>query len=257
MNPRNDTDLQALLEAVRTGELDVAAAAQRLSGIAALPFACLDLDRPRRRGMPEVIYGSGKTAEQIAALMERLNAVGQNAFATRISPKKAADVQGRLPDCQYHAEARALTRDVAPLPAPRGSVCVVCAGTTDLPVSAEAALTAQRLGADVTQLSDVGVAGLHRLMRHLDRLEAADVVVAVAGMEGALPSVIGGLINRPLIAVPTSVGYGAGAGGVAALLAMLNSCAPGITVVNIDNGFGAGVAAATIARQSRGQGVRR
>lgn len=242
--------LRETLEQVQNGSLAIEAAAARLNGIEHLPFACLDLDRPRRRGMPEVIFGSGKSAEQIAVLIERLNAAGQNAFATRVEPEKATAVQKHLPDCRYHPLAKALTRDIKGLPQPRGRITVVCAGTSDLPVAEEASLTAERLGCTVDRITDVGVAGLHRLMRCLNRLDHAQVVVAVAGMEGALPSVIGGLINRPLIAVPTSIGYGAGFNGLAALLAMLNSCAPGITVVNIDNGFGAGVAAATIARQS-------
>lgn len=219
---------------------------------ARLDFACLDLDRERRRRLPEVIFSPGKSADQIARIMGRLNEAGQNAFATRVDPATARRVRKRIPDAVYHAEARALTRDVVPLPPAIGGVAVVCAGTTDIPVAAEAALTARRLGAAVERIHDVGVAGLHRVLRRIEDLRRARVVVVVAGMEGALPSVVGGLVDRPVIAVPTSVGYGASFQGLAALLGMLNSCAPGITVVNIDNGFGAGVAAATINRQSSG-----
>jgi NCAIR mutase (PurE)-related protein len=213
-----------------------------------LGFAKLDLDRPRRRGMPEVIYGAGKTAEQLAAIFRAMAEAGQNAFATRVSAEHAAVVRQTLPDAVYHPVARILTRDVAPLPERRGKVAVLCAGTSDLPVAEEAALTAERLGAAVVRLFDVGVAGLHRLLSRQAQFADARALVVVAGMEGALPSVVAGLVDRPVIAVPTSVGYGASFQGLAALLAMLNSCATGVTVVNIDNGFGAGVAAAMINR---------
>jgi NCAIR mutase (PurE)-related protein len=220
-----------------------------------LGFAKVDLDRLRRRGLPEVIYGAGKTAGQLAAIMRSLNTAGQNAYATRVTADLAAAVRRRLSRVVYHAGARALTRDVAPLPAARGRVAVLCAGTSDLPVAEEAALTAERMGTTVVRVCDVGVAGIHRLLSRIDAVRAADAVVVVAGMEGALPSVVAGLVDAPVVAVPTSVGYGASFGGVAALLAMLNSCAAGVTVVNIDNGFGAGVAAATIARRA-GRGGR-
>lgn len=215
-----------------------------------LYFAKPDYDRQKRRGMPEVIYGTGKTAPQIAAIMRALNEAGQNAFATRVTSEQAAAVQVELPQAVYRAGARILTCDVAPLPEPKGKVAVLCAGTSDLPVAEEAALTAERLGANVERVFDVGVAGLHRLLSRLDRFADARAIVVVAGMEGALPSVVGGLTDKPVIAVPTSVGYGASFQGLAALLGMLNSCAAGVTVVNIDNGFGAGVAAALINRQS-------
>jgi NCAIR mutase (PurE)-related protein len=211
-----------------------------------LGFARLDLDRQRRRGMPEVIYGAGKSAAQIEALMRALNAAGQNGSATRVSPETAGSLLKTLPRGRYHAEARLFTCDVRPLPRKRGNVAVVCAGTLDIAVAEEAALTAERLGARVTRLYDVGVAGLHRLLSRLPQLRAARALVVVAGMEGALPSVVAGLVERPVIAVPTSVGYGANLGGITPLLAMLTSCASGVTVVNIDNGFGAGVAAAMI-----------
>jgi len=217
-----------------------------------LHFAKPDYDRQRRRGMPEVIYGAGKTAPQIVAIMRALNSAGQNAFATRVTSEQAAAVCAELPGGVYHAEARILTCDVVPLPESTGKVAVLCAGTSDVAVAEEAAITAERLGAAVERVFDVGVAGLHRLLSRLERFADARVIVVVAGMEGALPSVVGGLTDKPVIAVPTSVGYGASFQGVAALLGMLNSCAAGVTVVNIDNGFGAGVAAAMINRQSVG-----
>jgi len=215
-----------------------------------LHFAKPDYDRPHRRGMPEVIYGAGKTAPQIAAIMRALNAAGQNAFATRVTPEQAAAVQAELPRAEYLETPRLLICDVAPLPERKGKVAVLCAGTSDLPVAEEAAVTAERLGANVERIFDVGVAGLHRLLSRMERFADARAIVVVAGMEGALPSVVGGLTDKPVIAVPTSVGYGASFQGLAALLGMLNSCASGVTVVNIDNGFGAGVAAALINRQS-------
>lgn len=215
-----------------------------------LHFAKPDYDRQQRRGMPEVIYGAGKTAGQIVAIMRALNAAGQNAFATRVTPEQAEAVCAELAGAVYRADARILTCDVVPLPVRTGKVAVLCAGTSDIAVAEEAALTAERLGARVERIFDVGVAGLHRLLSRLDQFADARVIVVVAGMEGALPSVVGGLTDKPVIAVPTSVGYGASFQGVAALLGMLNSCAAGVTVVNIDNGFGAGVAAALINRQN-------
>ena len=214
-----------------------------------LHFAKPDYDRLQRRGMPEVIYGAGKTAVQIAAIMRALNAAGQNAFATRVTPEQARGVCAELPGAVYCEDARILTCDIVPLPGRTGKVAVLCAGTSDLPVAEECALTAERLGANVERIFDVGVAGLHRLLARMERFADARAIVVVAGMEGALPSVVGGLTDKPVIAVPTSVGYGASFQGLAALLGMLNSCASGVTVVNIDNGFGAGVAAALINRQ--------
>jgi len=214
-----------------------------------LHFAKPDYDRQHRRGMPEVIYGAGKTAAQIAAIMRALNAAGQNAFATRVTPEQAAAVRAVLPDADYCEDAHILTRDVVPLPERKGKVAVLCAGTSDISVAEEAAITAERLGASVERIFDVGVAGLHRLLSRVERFADARAIIVVAGMEGALPSVVGGLTDKPVIAVPTSVGYGASLHGIAALLGMLNSCAAGVTVVNIDNGFGAGVAAALINRQ--------
>ena len=216
-----------------------------------LGFARVDTGRLKRRGLSEVVFCPGKTPEQVLAIFRSLRDAGQNAFATRAAPELYAALRAELPELVYHAAARAMTLDTVPLPAPSGLVAVVCAGTSDLPVAEEAALAAERLGAHVERVTDVGLAGLHRLMPFVDRLRAARAVVVVAGMEGALPSVVAGLIDRPVIAVPTSIGYGTSMNGVAALLAMLNTCVPGITVVNIDNGFGAGVAAAMINRTGK------
>lgn len=218
-----------------------------------LGFARVDIERPMRCGLPEVIYCPGKTAEQVASIVISLKTAGQDVLATRATPEQYAAVHKQVPEAKYHETARAITVDVAPAAKPIGRIAVVCAGTSDLPVAEEAALTAQRMGATVERFFDVGVAGLHRLMKHIDSLKSCRAVVVVAGMEGALPSVVGGLIDKPIIAVPTSVGYGASMQGIAALLAMLNSCVPGISVVNIDNGFGAGVAAALINRTGETQ----
>ena len=218
--------------------------------IADLGFARVDVDRAARTGDPEVVYGAGKTPDQVVAILRALHEKHPEraVLATRLEPE-TLDVVGRaLPEARVDLVARAAT--LGPLPEPRGTVAVVAAGTSDAPVAAEAALTVAVHGASVDRIDDVGVAGLHRLLGVRDRLTTADCLVVVAGMEGALPSVVGGLTGVPLVAVPTSVGYGASLGGVAALLAMLNSCAPGITVVNIDNGYGAGVHAARVARQS-------
>jgi pyridinium-3,5-biscarboxylic acid mononucleotide synthase len=245
-------NLERLLTQVAAGRLTPRAALAQLGPPQHdLGFARVDTDRLRRRGMPEVIYAPGKNVAQIIRIMRALMDAGQNAFATRATPAQYEEVHRAIPAAIYHADARAITVDVVP-PAPReGLVAVLSAGTSDIPVAEEAALTAERMGARVDRLFDVGVAGLHRLMRHLDRIRKARAVVVAAGMEGALPSVVGGLIDRPIIAVPTSIGYGASFQGVTALLAMLNSCVPGISVVNIDNGFGAGIAAALINRTGR------
>jgi NCAIR mutase (PurE)-related protein len=216
-----------------------------------LGFAKVDLHRRRRCGIPEVIYCPGKTARQILAIMKAMQKAGHDVLATRASREQYSVVRKAIPKAVYHEMAGAITLDVNKKPKPAGLVAVVCAGTSDLPVAEEAALTAERMGAKVERVYDVGVAGLHRLMNRLDILKSARAVVVVAGMEGALPSVIGGLLDKPIIAVPTSVGYGTSMRGIAALLAMLNSCVPGISVVNIDNGFGAGTAAAMINRVSQ------
>lgn len=219
-----------------------------------LGFARVDVDRASRTGDAEVVYGEGKTPEQIVAILRTLHAKDPEraVLATRLDEEALAQVATSLRDAELHPVARAVT--LGPMPTARGTVAVVSAGTSDAPVAAEAALTVRVHGAEADVIEDVGVAGIHRLMAVRDRLEQADCLVVVAGMEGALPSVVGGLVGVPLVAVPTSVGYGASFGGIAALLAMLNSCAPGVTVVNIDNGYGAGVAAARIARRALGQG---
>ncbi len=213
-----------------------------------LGFARVDVDRARRTGDAEVVYGAGKTPEQVVSILRTLHEhhPDRAVLATRLSDEAMAAAADA--GCEVDRIARAAT--LGPLPTARGTVAIVAAGTSDAPVAAEAALTARVHGAGVDVITDVGVAGLHRLLGVRDRLEAADVLVVVAGMEGALPSVVGGLVGVPLVAVPTSVGYGASLGGIAALLAMLNSCAPGVTVVNIDNGYGAGVFAARVARRA-------
>lgn len=217
-------------------------------GIHDLGYARLDIDRARRTGDPEVVYGAGKTPQQVHELLQTLrdNHPDRPVLATRLTAE-AQELVSALSDCTVDPVGR--TAVVGPLPTASGTVAIVSAGTSDGPVAAEAATTATVFGAGVDVINDVGVAGLHRVMGVRDRLAAADCLIVVAGMEGALPSVVGGLVGVPLVAVPTSVGYGASFGGIAALLAMLNSCAPGVTVVNIDNGFGAGVFAARVARR--------
>lgn len=215
-----------------------------------LGYARLDADRARRTGDPEVVYGPGKTPEQVVGALTAL--AGRHperaVLATRLAPEALDAVRAQLPDAVVDEVGR--TAVVGPLPEPRGRVGVVAAGTADGPVAAEAATTVAVHGAAVERVDDVGVAGLHRLLAVRERLDTFDALVVVAGMEGALPSVVGGLTGVPLVAVPTSTGYGTGAGGLAALLAMLNSCAPGVVVVNVDNGYGAGVHVARVARRS-------
>jgi len=211
-----------------------------------LGFARVDHHRAIRQGFPEVIFGAGKTPGQIAAIAERIASRGHTLLVTRAGEDAAAAVRARLPGAIYHDAARAITLRADDVTPGRGIVMVAAAGTSDLPVAEEAAVTAEVMGNQVDRLYDVGVAGLHRLVAEHARLQAARVIVVVAGMEGALPSVVGGLVRAPVIAVPTSIGYGASFGGVAALLGMLNSCATGVAVVNIDNGFGAAAMASLI-----------
>jgi pyridinium-3,5-biscarboxylic acid mononucleotide synthase len=220
-------------------------------GISDLGFARLDTGRATRTGDPEVVYGAGKSPEQLVEILATLHAAHPEraVLATRLQDAALDAVTAKLPDVVVDDVARAVT--LGPLPTAQGLVTVVSAGTSDAPVAAEAALTARVYGAGVHVVNDVGVAGLHRVLAARDDLASADCLVVVAGMEGALPSVVGGLTGVPLVAVPTSVGYGAAFGGLAALLGMLNSCAPGVTVVNIDNGYGAGVFAARVARNAR------
>ena len=251
------TEVRALLAAVADGEVAVDTALAQLAhgplaGGADLGFARLDLHRGLRTGDPEVVYGAGKTAQQTVTLLRALHDTpgARPALVTRLLPEALAAVRDAFPAARVDEVARAAA--VGELPAPAGRVAVVAAGTSDAPVAAEAAFLARAFGAHVDRIDDVGVAGLHRLLAVRDRLDEADCLVVVAGMEGALPSVVGGLTGVPVVAVPTSVGYGASFGGLAALLAMLNSCAPGVVVCNIDNGFGAGVFAARVARRAAG-----
>lgn len=245
--PRTRDGLYELLERVRAGEIDLERAVDVLAGwpMDDLGFARVDHARSLRQGMPEVVFAESKTPEQVASIMQRIAQNAGAALATRASREAFEATRELLPEARYHEMARVITVG-GPLREPdpdAGVALVVSAGTSDLPVAEEAALTAWFLGARVEQLHDVGVSGLHRLLSAREQLLSARVIVVVAGMEGALPSVVGGLVSCPVIAVPTSVGYGASFGGLAALLAMLNSCAPGVAVVNIDNGFGAGVLA--------------
>jgi hypothetical protein len=212
-----------------------------------LPFATIDHDRSQRQGFPEVIYGAGKTADQICEIAKRINARGDAVLVTRIETAAAERLRAELPDVELNAIGRtAHLPGREPPPSGKGIVAIVTAGTSDLPVAEETFVTLAALGNQVTRISDVGVAGIHRVLARHDELKAAAVVIVIAGMDGALPSVVGGLVRAPVIAVPTSVGYGASFGGIAPLLTMLNSCAAGVTVVNIDNGFGAAVAASRI-----------
>lgn len=247
----NRDSLIKLLRLVKEGSLGVEEAAERLKF---LPFevleeATVDHHREIIKGFPEVIMGEGKGADQIAAIAVSLRRAGSNVLITRLGAQVAETISRDIPELTYHARARLgviITREVEKLG--KGKVLVICAGTSDTPVAEEAAVTAELLGNEVERLFDVGVAGLHRLMAHRDRITSARVIVVVAGMEGALPSVVGSLVSVPVVAVPTSVGYGASMGGFTALLAMLNSCVPGVVVVNIDNGFGAACAATLINR---------
>ena len=243
--------LRAILDAVATGELSAADAEQLaltdLAGAAIedLTFARVDHTRARRQGFPEVIFGQGKTADQIARIAHAIVQRGHSLLVTRTDPAAYAEVAKVVPDAHFHAQARIIERRVDARRG-KGMVLVAAAGTSDIPVAEEAAISADVMGNDVDRLYDVGVAGLHRLLAEHDRVMAAHVIIAVAGMEGALASVIGGLVKAPVVAVPTSVGYGASFGGITALLAMLNSCASGVAVVNIDNGFGAAAIASSI-----------
>ncbi|MSU36094.1 MAG: nickel pincer cofactor biosynthesis protein LarB [Pedosphaera sp.] len=222
--------------------------------LADLGFAQVDLDRARRKGFPEVIYGSGKSPAQVVGIATTLFRAHGRVLITRIDAAHVRAVRKHFRTAVHHAAARCLCIEREPLPRRSGTIAVLCAGTSDLPVAEEAAVTAEFMGNRVERIIDVGVAGLHRLLRRLPELRQATVLVVVAGMEGALPSVVAGLVDRPVIAVPTSIGYGASFGGLAALLGMLNSCGTGVTVVNIDNGFGAGYAASQINALATGVG---
>ena len=249
--------LRRLLERVSSGKLTVAGALERLKALPFedLGFAKVDHHRALRRGTSEVIFCEGKTAPEIVKISKNIAAHGANVLATRCSPVLFGKIARALPGAVYHEEGRlfAVERTVVKR---HGLVAVVSGGTSDRPVAEEAALTAHYLGCKVDRLYDVGVAGIHRLLSSWDRIRTADCIIVVAGMEGALASVVAGIAEAPLVAVPTSIGYGASFGGLSALLAMLNSCAGGVTVVNIDNGFGAGYAASAIVRRIYGRGAK-
>ena len=246
----NRGQIEQLFEDVKAGRLDVRQAVETLRHLPYedLGFARIDHHRPLRCGFPEVIFCPGKTAEQIASILDSLAKTGNNVIATRATPQLFQAVRSLLdlPDLRYDSQARMIVLQQKPAAKNAGFIAIVTAGTADLPVAAEAQLTCEMLGQSVKLFCDVGVAGLHRLLDHLPDLSKASVVIVIAGMEGALASVVGGLVDCPVIAVPTSVGYGASFEGLAALLAMLNSCASAVTVVNIDNGFGAAYSASLI-----------
>jgi NCAIR mutase (PurE)-related protein len=244
-------DLRELLEQVRSGGLSVEAALARLDPPpeADLGFAHVDLHRRERCGYPEVIFCQGKTNEWVESVVRQLIEAGQDCLATRVSDEQAASLGRHFPQGAQDRIARTFWLPVKTPATTRGRVVVITAGTSDLPVAREALVSAQALGASVTLLADVGVAGIHRLLRHHQEFRGADAIVVAAGMDGALPSVVGGLVDCPVVAVPTSVGYGAAFGGLAPLLTMLNSCSANVVVVNIDSGFKAGYVAAMIARQ--------
>jgi NCAIR mutase (PurE)-related protein len=243
--------LSELLQNVQSGRLSIIKAMARLRQLPFedLGFAKVDHHRGVRQGFPEVVLGEGKEAKQIAAIVRAMQRQRSNILVTRLARDQMAQVMKTVRGLKYHAAARAATWSARPVPIRgKGAVLVVCAGTSDIPVAEEAAITATIMGNRVERLFDVGVAGIHRLLDNRPKLDSAAVLIVVAGMEGALPSVVAGLVDKPVIAVPTSVGYGASFHGIAALLGMLNSCAAGVTVVNIDNGFGAGFAASLINR---------
>jgi NCAIR mutase (PurE)-related protein len=243
-------DLRYLLEAVQARNLSVEAALEQLRpAVADLGFAHVDLERPQRCGFPEVIFCEGKTSAWVEGVVRKLAEAKQDCLATRVNAEQAESLARHFPQAQQDRVARTFWLPAGPPGPPVGRVMVVTAGTSDLPVAREAVVTAQAVGTEAILLADVGVAGIHRLLRHRAQLGTADVIVVVAGMDGALPSVVGGLVRCPVIAVPTSIGYGAAFAGLAPLLTMLNSCAANVVVVNIDSGFKAGYVAALIARR--------
>lgn len=253
MGPKemNIRKLESLLKEVRSGKMAIDQALIQLKSLPFqdLGFAKIDHHRSLRKGFPEVIWGEGKSSGQILSIMKQLKQKGQNILITRLNEKKAKTIKKVFLKSRYYPQSKALTYLTHPVkPEGKGTILVITAGTTDIPVAEEAAITAQFMGNHVETLYDVGVAGIHRLLYEREKLEKARVLIVVAGMEGALPSVVGGLVDKPVIAVPTSVGYGTSFGGITALLAMLNSCTSGVAVVNIDNGFGAGYMASLINR---------
>ncbi|MFH1028718.1 MAG: nickel pincer cofactor biosynthesis protein LarB [Pseudomonadota bacterium] len=248
MNPDN---IKNLLHSVRDGGLSVDDAMLHLKELPYQDLGCAQVDHHRelRQGMPEVLFGEGKSVEQIVAIMTAMSGKGSNVLVTRLTQDRSRQILASFPAASYHAEARCLTLEQQPVEQRgKGTILVISAGTSDIPVAAESVVTARFLGNSVEQIYDVGVAGIHRLLARGEQLAAAKVIIVVAGLEGALPSVVGGLVDKPVIAVPTSVGYGASFGGIAARLGMLKTCAAGVTVVNIDNGFGAACAASLINR---------
>ena len=249
------SDAIRLLDQFRAGQVtrDSVVQAFQAAPVADLGFAQVDTHRALRRGFPEVIFGAGKTPDQIVRIASKLVELDQRVLVTRVTEEHARVFLAEFKQATHHEMARCLTLEVQPLPKRPGTIAVVCAGTSDLPVADEAAVTADIMGNRIERISDVGVAGVHRLLGRIESLQQANVIIVVAGMEGALPSVVAGLVSKPVIAVPTSVGYGANFAGLAALLGMLNSCASGLTVVNIDNGFGAGYAASQINVLAAGQ----
>ena len=244
----NRAQIEKLLNEVREGQTGVSDALESLRGMPFedLGFAKLDHHRSLRTGMPEVIFAAGKATSQVAEIFTRMAKAGGNVLATRVTLEMVEAVRAVEPRAEFHETARAITLAQAPTPPGKGTIGVVCAGTSDLPVAEEAAVTARLMGNHVELIADVGVAGIHRLLAQKSSLQSARVLIVCAGMEGALPTVVGGLVHAPVLAVPTSVGYGASLGGVAALLGMLNTCSPNVSVVNIDNGFGAACIASLI-----------
>ncbi len=243
--------LKNLLVRLSKGKITVEESLERLKNLPFedLGFACIDHHRGLRTGLSEVIFGESKEVPELLAIIEGMLDQKENVLVTRLSSEKAIELKNRFPESTYQEKARALTLIKQPIKVSgRGTILVMSAGTSDIPVAEEAAVTARFMGNEVDSIYDVGISGLHRILSHRERIMKAFVIVVVAGMEGALPSVVGGLVDKPVIAVPTSVGYGASFNGVSALLGMLNSCAAGVTVVNIDNGFGAGYAASVINR---------
>jgi len=237
-----------ILEKYKNGEIDLAEALSQFPNkdIEEMGFATIDTDRQNRTGLPEVIYASGKTVEQVQQIAERMHQKGIDVLATRVTPEMAEAVQQVIPDAEYNVIAKTVSYKITNGNLPEGYIAIVAAGTSDMPVAEEAAVTARFLGNKVETIYDVGVAGIHRLYNKLELIRNARVIIVVAGMEGALTSVVGGLVDKPVIGVPTSIGYGANFQGLSALLAMLNSCASGVSVVNIDNGFGAACQASLI-----------
>lgn len=249
------TEAVKLLEKFRAGGVgrDEVLHAFQAAPVVDLGFAKIDTHRALRKGFPEVVFGAGKTPEQVLKIASKLIEREERLLVTRITPQHARLLKRKFKRAVYHELARCVTIEKAPAEKRSGTIVVACAGTSDLPIAEEAAVTAEIMGNQVERISDIGVAGVHRLLGRLGTIQSANVVIVVAGMEGALPSVVGGLISKPVIAVPTSIGYGANFGGLAALLGMLNSCSSGVTVVNIDNGFGAGYAASQINQLAQGK----